>query len=574
MVAPAPRRVDRRWAEPAKSSIEEARALEAYVGLPPPLCQLLVGRGFGPEPSTRRFLRPSFSDLHDPSDLIDIPVAADRIERAIRDRERIFVHGDYDVDGMTGATLLAAAFAELGGQATPFVPDRARDGYDLSDAGVDRAAAEGATLIVTADCGISAVGPVRLASEKGIDVIVTDHHRPGAKLPEAHAVVNPNRPGHDYPFRDLAGVGVAFKLVQELFKRQRLDEGRLNQYLDLVALGTIADQAPLIGENRTLAQFGLRVLNRSRRVGVRALSRVARVGKWSDVRASDVGFRLAPRLNSVGRIGDPSVALRLLMSEDYAEADRLAEKIDRTNLERRETDARVLEQARSLAARQFDRARDRALVLWADGWHPGVIGIVASKLVDEFQCPVLLIGLTGERGRGSARSIPGFHLFEALQGLADLFERFGGHAAAAGFDIRRERLEELRARMCAIAGAEIEFTEPELRIDQELGVGEVTPAVARGLTYLEPFGAGNPMPRFLARAVRLRDVSAVGEEGIHVRSSLEDDGGALESIAFRQPELLSLEEGSSVDVVYELHVEAGAKGLRPQAHVIETRPAS
>ncbi len=543
------------------------------MGLPAPLCELLVRRGFTAEPSTRRFLRPSFSDLHDPSALIDLPRAADRVERAIGTGETIFVHGDYDVDGMTGATLLSVALRELGGRTIPFVPNRARDGYDLSAAGVERAAAEGATLLVTADCGISAVEAVALAAEKGIDVIVTDHHRPGAELPAAHAIVNPNRPGHDYPFRELAGVGVAFKLVQELFTRQQVDEGRLNQYLDLVALGTIADQAPLCGENRTLAQFGLRVLNRSRRIGIRALSRVARVGKWSDVRASDVGFRLAPRLNSVGRIGDPTDALRLLMTNDYAEADRLAEKIDQTNLIRRETDALVLEEARAKAAEQFDPSGDGALVLWGDGWHQGVIGIVASKLVDEFHRPVLLVGLEGERGRGSARSIPGFHLFDALRSLEDLFERFGGHAAAAGFEIRRDRLEELRTRMCAVTAGDLGPV-PERRVDQELPIGDVTPAVARGMIYLEPFGTGNPMPRFLARGVVLRETSVVGKEGIHVRTRLEDARGSLEAIAFRQPHLLEVAAGSKVDVIYELHVEASRKGLRSQAHVIATRPAS
>ncbi|MCG8468657.1 MAG: single-stranded-DNA-specific exonuclease RecJ [Gemmatimonadetes bacterium] len=562
----------RRWAEPSSGPVDGTRDLETYVGLPGPLCELLIRRGFAAEPPTRRFLRPSFEDLHDPTGLIDLAVAADRVERAIRDRETILVHGDYDVDGVTGATLLTGAFRELGARAVAFVPHRGRDGYDLGDAGIDRAASEGARLIVTADCGISAIDAVERASSRGIDVVVTDHHRPGDRLPSALAVVNPNRTDQAYPFTGLAGVGVAFKLVQELFSRKRFEEGRLNRYLDLVALGTIADQAPLVGENRTLARFGLRVLNRSRRAGVRALCRAAGVGRWSQVRAADVAFRLAPRLNSAGRIGDATDALRLLDADDFGEADRLAERIERTNLLRRETDAEVLARARADADEIFDPVHDRALVIWGEGWHHGVLGIVASRLVDQFHVPVLLIGLDGERGRGSARSVPGFHMYEALAEIAEIFERYGGHAAAAGFDIRSDRLEALRTRFLEVAGRRLEAREPTLRIDQELPVRAVSPAVARGVTYLEPFGAGNPTPRFLARGVRLHDVETVGEEGVHVRAWLEDGGDRLEAIAFRQPELVNIGT-DTVDLVYELHVEAGAKGLRPQAHVIDTRAA-
>lgn len=565
------------WRLPPPVAAADARALERHVGLPIPLCELLVRRGYVPDDEVRRFLRPGFHDLHRPADLPDLSVAADRIEAAIAAGEGILVHGDYDVDGMTGAAVLATAMRELGGDAVPFVPHRARDGYDLGAAGIARARELGATLIVTVDCGTSAIDAVRDAGAAGLDVIVTDHHKPGPELPPAVAVVNPSRPGHAYPFRPLAGVGVAFKLVQELFERKGFREGHLNRYLDLVALGTIADQAPLIGENRALARFGLRVLDRTRRPGVRALLRQARVGRWSAARASDIAFRIAPRLNSVGRIGDAAVGLDLLMSDDDVIADRLARRIEEANGERRAIDRAVQEGAARRLDTGCDPAGDPAVVLWEDGWHPGVLGIVASRLVDELGRPVVLIGMNGETGRGSARTAGGLHLFRALSRCAQHLDRFGGHAAAAGFDIRRDELEAFRGRFLDEVRAEVgdEPVRPRLEIDQELPVGVVADGLARALSHLEPFGSGNPMPRFIARDVRFRDVEAVGRDGDHLRFRLVDGGGELDGIAFwRGPELGDLLDGRTRDVAYELHVEKGPRGLRAQAHLIGVRDAS
>lgn len=498
------------------------------------------------------------------------------MEAAIAGGEGILVHGDYDVDGMTGAAVLAIAIRELGGDAVPFVPHRARDGYDLGAAGLARAHQLGASLIVTVDCGTSALDAVERASAAGVDVIVTDHHKPGETLPRAVAVVNPSRPDHGYPFHGLAGVGVAFKLVQEMFARKGFRDGHLNRYLDLVALGTIADQAPLVGENRALARFGLRVLDRTRRPGVRALLRQARVGRWSAARASDIAFRIAPRLNSVGRIGDAAVGLDLLMSEDDVLADRLAARVEAANGERREIDRAVQEEASRRLATEYGPG-DSALVLWAEGWHPGVLGIVASRLVDDIGRPVILVGLNGETGRGSARSAGGLHMFRVLSRCAEYFERFGGHAGAAGFEIRRERLEPFRARFLEEAARELgpEAETPRLGIDQELPVSRVGDGLARALMHLEPFGAGNPMPRFIARDVTFHGVEAVGRTGDHLRFRLADGDAELEGIAFwRGPELGAFVDGRPRDVAYELHVEQGSRGLRAQAHLIGVRPAS
>ncbi len=487
----------------------------------------------------------------------------------------MLVHGDYDADGMTGAAVLAGALEELGAMVVPFVPHRTRDGYDLSPAGVERARAAGAGLIVTSDCGISAVDAVREASERGIDVVVTDHHRPGGELPAATAVIDPARRDHAYPFRELSGAGVSFKLVQELYARKGIGDHRLNRYLDLVAFGTIADQVPLLGENRALARFGLRVLQRSRRPGLRALLREAKVGKWSAVRATDVAFRLAPRLNSVGRMGDAGDGLRLLMTPDRVEADALARRVEAINTERRVADRAIHAEAETMLEAAFDPDRDRMVVLWREGWHPGVLGIAASRLVDDLHVPVALVALDGATGRGSARSVPGFHLHEALSSCAELFDRFGGHAMAAGFDIRLESLPALRERLNRVAADRL-GSEPQAtvrRLDLVMGIEEITPEFIRSYEYLEPFGTGNPVPRILAEGVELRAIAAVGGDEAHLRCRLANGSAELEAIAFgRGGALEEWRAGGRRDVVFELHVEMGARGPRAQAHILAVDP--
>ena len=565
-----------RWRAPADVPADERRDLERHTGLPAPLCELLHRRGFRADERTERFLRPHLDHLPPPDLLPDMDTAVRRIERAISRGERILVHGDYDVDGMTGTSVLTGALRDLGGRPIPFVPHRTRDGYDLGAAGIEEATGKGAALIVTTDCGISAHDAVREAAGRGIDVIVTDHHRPGATLPDAVAVVNPNRTDHEYPYRELAGVGVAFKLAAALFERAGFEQGRLNRYLDLVALGTIADQAPLTRENRVLVRFGLRVLQRTRRVGLQALMREADVGRWAAVRATDLAFRVAPRLNSAGRMGDATDGLRLLLTDDPAEAERLAREIDRHNDARREVDRTILREARELLAETYDPARDRIVVLWREGWHPGVLGIAASRLVDELHRPVALITVDGDRGRGSARSVRDFHLFRALESCADVFERFGGHAMAAGFDVRRDRLAALRERLVEVAFERLvpEQLEPELAIDLDVRLADLDDRFLRGFGRLEPFGAEHRMPVLRARGVALGACRTVGAAGAHLRTTLTDGGDRLEAIAFGMgPRLAETGGGARFDVVFELHVEARRRGIRPQAHIRALRPA-
>lgn len=564
-----------RWRDPEPVPPQQVRSLEQSLGLPGVLCELLVRRGY-PEPaSARRWLRPRLDQLHSPGDLPDIEVAVERIEVAIRSSHKILVHGDYDVDGMSATAVLVHGLRGLGADVTGFVPHRTRDGYDLGPAGLARAETEGARLIITADSGVSALEGVRDASARGIDVIVTDHHRPGPVLPEAVAVINPNRADSRYPFGDLAGVGVAFKLVSELYTRNRVTDGQLNQHLDLVALGTIADQAPLVDENRVLVRLGLRAWEYSRKPGLRALRWISHCGGRA-LDAGDIAYRLAPRLNAAGRVGEAADGLRLLLTEDPGEAEALARHVDGQNALRRITDRQVLEEAKEQLATSFDPSRDRVVVLWREGWHPGVLGITASRLVDRLQRPVILVGLAGERGRGSARSIEGFHLFRALEACAPSLERFGGHEMAAGFEIRRSRLEEFHALMRAHAERELpaDRLTRDLRIDLQLDLEAVTPEFHRQLAYLAPFGNSNPRPRIVTRGVRIRKARATRGDGTHLKATLETENARVDAIGFglgaRVAEANSLD---AHDVVFEVHPDhrAGPPGL--QAHVIDFRAA-
>jgi single-stranded-DNA-specific exonuclease len=565
----------REWRDPDPVPDELTESVERAVGLPRSLCELLIRRDpahADPE-HARRFLRPRLDQLHAPTDLPDMPAAVERVERAIRSEEAILVHGDYDVDGMASTALLVHGLRALGGRVSGFVPHRRRDGYDLGPAGLARAEEEGARLIITADCGTSAMSAVDEARSMGIDVVVTDHHRPGPDLPAAAAVVNPSRSDSNYPFGGLAGVGVAFKLLSQLHAAKGLPDAHLNQHLDLVALGTVADQAPLLDENRALVRLGLRALERSRKPGLRALLRVANRDTGT-VRADDVAFQLAPRLNAVGRVGAAADGMQL---PDRDEADALARHVDDQNQIRRATDCRVLEEAQERLAREYEPARDRVVVLWEDGWHPGVLGITASRLVDRLQRPTILVGFEGDSGRGSARSVEGFHLFRALQACAPALERFGGHAMAAGFDIRRSSLDEFLVLLRGYAEKELplERLRPRLEIDLALSLSTLTPEFHRRLSHLEPFGASNPRPRIALKGVRIRDPRAIGADGTHLKATLESGTARLDAIGFGlAARLTELSAAGPQDVVMELHENEWRGRTRLQAHLVDFRAPS
>jgi len=535
------------------------------------VCSLLIVRGHAAVEDAKRFLRPRLEHLHDPSSLADGPRAAERITQAIASGETIFVHGDYDVDGICATALLTRWFRSLGGVVVPFVPHRIRDGYDFSESGLAAPREVGAGLIVTADCGTVAHETVEKACAAGIDVVVTDHHTVGPELPDATAVVNPQRLDCPYPEKGLCGTGLAYKICQ-LVGSAAGARDELVSYLDLVALATVADLVPLTGENRVLVTYGLRCFAHSRLPGLTALLDISGVGA-DEITAGKLGFVVAPRINAAGRIGESADALSLLLTDDDREARVLAGKLDETNTRRQVEDRRTLAEALDKLAEEYDPDRDFGVVLASEGWHPGVIGIVASRVAERIHRPVVLVALDGEKGRGSARSIPGFHLYEALSDCSRHLRRFGGHRQAAGMDVDRAALPGFREAFNAAARARLDPEDlcPVLRPDVEVGLHDVDLQLAHWLSYLGPHGVGNPGPLFLARSVSLDRPRLVGQD--HLKAALTTEEGRLDAIGFGlaeryPPEALGPERH---DVLFRLERNEWRGVVRAQARLVDLR---
>lgn len=527
-------------------------ALAHELHLPPLICELLLRRGFSTADDAKRYLRPRLEQLHDPALMLGMDVAVERLVRAIRDDERIVVHGDYDVDGMASTTVLLRTIAKLGGNAIPFIPRRIEDGYDLTMAGINAAIAANARVLVTCDCGTNALAPVEAACKAGIDVIITDHHLPSGPLPACLAVLNPKQDGCEYPDKDLAAVGIAFKLSLALTRAMGGDENDVYRLLDLVALATIADVAPLRGENRVLARAGLKVMKDTTNQGLRALIRSSGL-EGKALNAGRIGFILAPRLNAVGRLGHALRGVELLMTESAHEANAIARELEELNRHRQDVDKKTLARARVMIEK-LDLDVTHGIVLAEEGWHPGVIGIVASRLLEEHGRPVLLIALDGEEGKGSGRSISAFDLHGALTECRDLLVRFGGHRAAAGVTITRANVPELARRFNEIALAQLTVDDlaAELRVDLELPISAATLELESLLRHFEPFGPSNPTPVLVSRGVRLAAPARVMGDG-HLKLRLRTDAGELEVIGWGMAQLASeLDVAIPFDIAYRL----------------------
>ncbi len=516
---------------------EQQRAAVAAVAtelkLPPLAVEILSRRNFPDCDAVRGYLTAGLGDLPDPDGIPGMREATERVVKAVRAGESILVHGDYDVDGITGTTLLVEFLRACGARADYHVPLRLRDGYGLSATALRQAASEGVTLVISVDCGISAVAEARLARELSLDLVITDHHLPPADLPAATALVNPRLEPCDFPDRDLAGVGVAFFLVVALRRSLRelghfgSGEPDLRQLLDLVALGTIADVVPLQGVNRLLVKKGLEALSRAARSGMAALLAAAGVARVS---CGSVAFQLAPRLNAAGRLEDAALGVELLLCRDAARAAEIARRLDGFNRERREIEQETLDEALLRVAELPDQAR--AIVLGADGWHPGVIGIVASRLVERFHRPVLLAAFDGDEGKGSARSVPGFNLYDALHACGESLVAYGGHAVAAGFSVRRTAFEDFvrRFEQVCTASSDLARAEPIRSYDAETSLDQLALPVIETLESFTPFGAGNPEPLVCLREVRVQQLQSLN--GGHLRFTVRQDGVTLPGIAF------------------------------------------
>ena len=522
-----------RWAVAAPADPDVTAALAADLHIPEPLAAILVQRGFTAPERAKAFLRPELERLSDPLAWADMSRAVGLVAGAVRAGVPVLVHGDYDVDGQCAAAMLTRVLQSVGGKVHAFVPHRIRDGYDFGEAGLREAQRLRAGLIITCDCGITAVDAVRAARAAGIEVIVTDHHVPGDVLPPASAVLDPLRPDCPSEDKDLCGTGVAFKLAQALVPALGISPNLPFHFLDFVALATVADVVPLTGENRILVRHGLKLLADSHWTGVRALLDAAGLA-GKPLKSGHVGFILAPRLNAAGRIGDANDGLRLLLTDDPDDAARIARELETLNARRQALDQRVLEDAVQLADRALDAgAEDRALVLAAEGWHPGVIGIVASRLVERYGRPTFLVGWDGDTGRGSGRSIAGFDLHAALHRVGHHLEKYGGHTMAAGLTIRRDRYEAFRIAFLAVASELLGPTDlvPAQRVDLELPLRLVSEDLEKLIRYLEPCGPGNPAPVFGVRGARAVGAKRVGSN--HLRFLLDDESGVLPAIAFQ-----------------------------------------
>lgn len=570
----------KRWVEARRvpecetASAALARALRLH----PLAAGVLAARGLVDPEAAARFLEAPLTDLPDPFTMKGMDRAAERIARALAAGERIACYGDYDVDGVTSTTLLTGFLRAAGGDVVPYVPHRLVEGYGLNTEAVQRLAAQGAKLLVTLDCGITSVEEVRAASAAGVETVVVDHHTVPVELPAAAAILNPHQPGCGYPTKDLAAVGVTFCLCMALRRRLReagrfgaaRPEPNLKEALDLVALGTVADVVPLTGANRTLVRWGLEVLSRSKRPGVRALKRVAGIPDGQPVSAGQVGFRLGPRINAAGRLDDAGRGVRLLLSTDEAEARALADELDRENQARQEIERRILGEAVEDAEARVAQGA-RGLVLARDGWHPGVVGIVASRIVERFHRPAVLVALEDGGGKGSGRSIEGFHLYDALAACAAHLARFGGHRHAAGVTVVRPALEAFRTAFEAHAAARLtdEDLQPRCRIDGWVEDADLTDAAASDLEKLAPFGAGHPEPVFALRRAAARG-RTVGAAGVHLKLTLGARG--LDAIGFGMGDRAPLCQGP-VDAAFSLGFDEWDGKRRLQLRLKDLRQA-
>ncbi len=534
-----------------------ATRLERELGLSPVVARLLAIRGHHDPELADRFLRPALSHLHDPWLMTDLAAAVDRLLAAAARRERIVVHGDYDVDGVTSTVILRRALELLGADVTHFIPERLRDGYGLQPATIERLHAEGAKVIVSVDCGIRAPEAARRATELGIDLIITDHHEPDTELPRAVAVVNPKRHDCRYPDKHLAGVGVALKVVQGLCQKAGKD-GWLNAFVKIAAIGTLADVVPLVGENRVIAKLGLEQLTRGpHKVGLRALLDVSGLaGKTID--AYHIAFMVAPRVNAAGRMASADIATRLLLASDEAlaeEAQALAQQLDAENTKRRSEEQDIVTAAKKAVETDPDIGAHTVLVVGGEGWHRGVIGIVASKLVDAYYRPAIVLSVEHGVAHGSCRSIPGFDILAALESCAPMLQRFGGHKQAAGLQLDAARIPEFRRAVNDYAHAVLgpDDLRPNLSLDGPLDFDALTPKVVNDLMAMAPFGLANPKPLFTAAGVEVVDGPRRLKER-HLKMSLRQRGRTFRAIAWNavDKESVIAGAGGGLEVAYAL----------------------
>ena len=553
----------------------QAASLARVLGVSPILAALLISRGYDDASSARSFLTPNNKQIHEPFLMLGMREAVARLEQAIDNQEPILIYGDYDVDGTTGTAVLLRALKLLGAQTGFHVPHRFTEGYGIQQAALERARNEGYKLVVSVDCGIRAHEPLYWARDNGLDVIITDHHLPDGDhgSPPALAVLNPNQVGCNYPDKHLAGVGVAFKLVHALF-RERGRESQVAAFMKIVAIGTVADVAKLVGENRAIVALGLTDLAKARNPGLRALMEVAGCGDGKGMTAYDLGFRLGPRINAAGRMDAAKAVVELFDTRDTEEARRLAIHLDTRNEERKVVQQQIIDLA---VAELADNGKpgSHVAVIAGEGWHRGVIGIAASKIAERINRPCVVFSIEGDVAHGSGRSIAAYHLLDGLTSCADLFEKFGGHSHAAGVTIRPERIDQLRERLNQHAASCLtaDDLEPSVTIDMELRAEDVTFGLTKELQSMEPYGAGNTRPVFCSRGLRLVSEPVVMKDR-HLKMRLAGaNNRPLEALWWNciEPGQQTPELKGSIELAYTIETSVWNDEIKVQLNVADLR---
>ena len=545
-----------------ETDVEKVQLLKSKYGINGLLATILVNRNIVDEDKIKLFLNPTRNDFHDPFLITDMKIAVDRIINAIKKQEKVTIYGDYDVDGITSITVLKSFLKDNGLDVDFYIPNRLEEGYGLNKEAVKKIADNGCQLMITVDCGISCIDEIKYAKELGIETIVTDHHEPGVEIPKAIAVIDNKRKDSTYPFRELAGVGVVFKLIQALGIKLGLKEESYLKYLDIVCLGTISDIVPLVDENRVIAKLGLMLVEQTKNIGLRS---IINSSGYKKIDSTTISFGVAPRINACGRMGKAEEALELFLSPNINKVNELTKKLNEHNRQRQETEKNIYESVIETIEKE-NLNKNKTLIVTGKNWHHGVIGIVSSKITDLYFKPSILLSFEEDGiGKGSGRSIPGFDLHEALSKCSDQIEKFGGHSMAIGITIKKEKLEEFKEKIENIATeSKIDEIIPIINIDAKVNLSDISKEMVESLKDLEPFGEANKMPIFAFKNLKIDSIRALSE-GKHLKLTLKDNNSIINAIGFNLGYLVDeYRIGDKIDVagVLEINTFNGVDNLQ------------
>jgi|TARA_B110000259_G_scaffold87370_2_gene101711 single-stranded-DNA-specific exonuclease len=561
--------LEKKWILKPEPTVEEINNLQSSLGIHPSLCTLLVQRGIKTFDEAKRFFRPDKNLIHDPFLMKGMTEAVARIGEAFGNGERIMIYGDYDVDGTTAVAMVYSFFLDFSDNLVYYVPDRYEEGYGISFKSIDHAKEEGITLIIALDCGIKAVKKVEYAKEKGIDYIICDHHLPGETVPDG-IILNPKQVDCNYPFKELSGAGVGFKLLQGFCKRNDIDIQKANEYLDLLAISIGADMVPIQNENRVLAKYGMEKLNEQPTLGIKAILNHAKIDRTVNMR--DIGFAIGPRINAAGRIAHASKAVELLITSDFADAEEGSEDVSLDNAERKILDAETTKEALSFLHSDTAHQNKKSTLIFNEHWHKGILGIVCNRIQEHYYRPTIVLSKSGEFYTGSARSVKGYHLYNAINECSDILESFGGHAFAAGLTIKPENLDAFAKRFEKIVNDSIsdDLLIPTVEVDLNLPLNEVQAGFFKVLNQFEPFGVGNDQPIFRCDQVKaLPNLRVVGKD--HLKMDIVDADNPsvrIPAIAFNQIKHFDhISRGKPFKVCYSLEINEWKGNKTLQANI-------